>query len=153
METESQGLSRRGLLKGAGVGAAVIWSAPTIMSVGAIASASVNPGPSDCPIGQDWTCGDTVTQCSGTPAPIPNCGLPSDFICICDVDTEGRTFCWNNYCCANTIECSSSSDCSGEQRCVSSCCPSSTTFTCAPPCGANLPGDQSAHRGGGTAAG
>ncbi|MGH2746791.1 MAG: hypothetical protein ACRDKB_02555 [Actinomycetota bacterium] len=137
-------VSRRGVLKRAGVGAAIVWSAPVLTSLASPAYAQggtppSGPGPSDCTIGRDWTCGQVIEECTGDPANPPPC--------VCDVDTEGRTFCWNNYFCADTSVCSSSDDCPGDARCVSSCCSSSTTFTCAPPCGQTLPGASSSSSG------
>jgi hypothetical protein len=118
------GISRRRMLKRIGAGAAIAWSAPVLTSLRTPAFAQVSPGA--CPA---WNCGDPITECGGTP-----CGLGP---CVCDVDTEGKPFCWDNiFCSDGATPCSSSSECPSGWRCSTNCCGQ----TCLPECGTCGPG-------------
>jgi hypothetical protein len=82
------------------------------------------------PACQPWECGDPIVECGS--------GCGNGPLCICDVDVEGDSYCWDNYLCdpaCGAIACGSSADCagigSGNWRCITSCCGQ----TCAPPCG------------------
>jgi hypothetical protein len=114
-----EGISRRRMLKRIGAGAAVAWSAPVITSLSSPAFAQTTPR---CEV--DWQCGD----------PIDVCGEGDGEICVCDLDTEGRSFCWNDFSCGdpNAVPCNSSDDCAGNPfpRCASSCCGQ----VCSPEC-------------------
>lgn len=129
------GLSRRSALKRIGVGAAVVWSAPALLSTGNAfgAPTSDNPlcSPGNC---TDYTCGG-YTQC-GTE------GLFG--ICVCDITVEGNCFCWANFYCSTVSACNGTADCPAGYACVTTCCGQ----TCAPPCGVIL----SSEVGGATAA-
>jgi hypothetical protein len=122
-EQEHNRLSRRDALTRIGVVGAVAWSAPIISSIRTPAFAQ---SPSCLP----WECGDPIVEC-GSP-----CGIGP---CVCDVDVEGNSFCWDNYSCdpaCGAIACTSNTDCdaigSGNWGCIVSCCGNPT---CAPPCG------------------
>jgi hypothetical protein len=141
MEGPKNRISRRGMLKRLGAGAAVAWSAPIISSLRTPAFAQY----ALCR-GETFECGGPFTECGGTP-----CG---EGPCVCDVDLEGNEFCWDNYRCASSHACSSNSDCAdlgATWRCVTSCCnfipPEHTPGSCAPPCGTCEPNPLRAQRG------
>src|SRR5436190_18833217 len=97
----ADGISRRTMLKRAGAGAAVAWSAPAVFSVASRASAGtpgVNP------------------QCHGNCAELcinqNQCGTGGLFdYCGCTTNTEGDCFCWSNVFCSDVPDCSTSADC------------------------------------------
>ena len=134
-EMSERRISRRSMIKRTAGATAVFWAAPAITTLGSRAYAE---SPARCP-GTDWNCGDTIEQC-GTDGPL---GL-----CVCDVDTEGRTFCWENFFCAGARACTDSDDCAGGYRWATTC----GGRTCAPLCGAGLQGP-SVTQDGPTAAG
>jgi hypothetical protein len=117
-----EGISRRRMLKRIGAGAAIAWTAPVLTSIRTPAFAQ---GAYPCP-GTDWNCGDPIQEC-GTPVP--------GTICVCDVNTEGDTVCWNDFSCGDprATTCASSSDCTDPSfpNCVTTCCGQ----TCGPNCG------------------
>ena len=124
-DTAGLGVSRRRMLKRIGAGAAVAWSAPILTSIRVPAFAQ-SP---QCP-GRDWNCGDEIQICGSG---------PGDTICVCDVNTEGDTICWNDYFCDDprAIACSTSADCGSEfPHCASTCCGQ----TCVPNCGTAVSG-------------
>ena len=130
MSEQVDGLSRRSVLKRIGAGAAVAWSAPAILSIGAARAA----GSSVCQAGIDYLCGnDPGPSCGAAVAP-PN--PPPGFIvaCVCDSDSNGDPFCWNNFLCSTQNACTSNADCQSGHACVTSCC----GRTCAPACGSAL---------------
>lgn len=122
---EFKKISRRKMLKRIGAGAAVAWSAPVLSSLRTPAFAG-HIYPTRCP-GTDWNCGDTIVECAPTD---PGLLAP----CVCDVDTEGNTFCWQNFLCGGAKACTTSADCTAPDRCVTTCCGT----TCGPPCGHTL---------------
>ena len=133
----SDRISRRRMLQRIGVGAAVVWSAPVISSFGSPAFA----GTSQACNGPDWVCGQTLNLC-GSSGPFQRC--------LCDVDVEGKPFCWEDYACPGGGACTTSADCTGGFRCVTNCC---TGTTCAPPCGYSKQRKGQAPKGGQTASG
>jgi hypothetical protein len=140
-EFEASQISRRSMIKRIGAGAAIAWAAPAITSIGSRAAAQESPAPGCVPgLCRDWNCGDEITEC----------GAPADLgPCVCDVDTEGRCFCWNNEFCDVVADCASSADCPAGQRCATSCCGQ----TCLPECGSDAGGAGSARTGGRSAIG
>jgi hypothetical protein len=121
-EHDHTGLSRRHALKRIGIAGAVAWTAPVISSIR-------TPAYAQSPACEPWECGDPIVECGIA------CGASP---CVCDVDVERNTYCWDNYSCdpaCGAIACTSSADCapigSGNWRCITSCCGQ----TCAPPCG------------------
>jgi hypothetical protein len=61
-----------------------------------------------------WSCSTSLTQCGSG-------GLGG--LCVCDLDTEGISFCWANTYCSGLTGCSSSTNCPGGSRCfVGTCC-------------------------------
>jgi hypothetical protein len=139
-ENDNTGLSRRHALKRIGIAGAVAWTAPVLSSIRTPAFAQSPPG---C---APWECGDPIVECGS------GCGgFP---LCVCDVDVEGNSFCWDDYSCdplCGAIPCSTSLECaaigSGNWRCITSCCGTS----CAPPCGeCDLCGNQRVRSGRGS---
>jgi hypothetical protein len=117
----NEGISRRRMLKRIGVATAIAWSTPVVSSMRTPAFAqAISPGA--CP---EWTCGQTLIECGGTP-----CGIGP---CVCDFDVEGNPFCWDNFFCSapEAVICTTSADCPANWRCTTSCCGQ----TCAPTCG------------------
>jgi hypothetical protein len=122
MEAGSEGLSRRTLIKRAGIGAAVVWATPVLTSVG-LGAASGSPA-----------CGPT---CDATCLGLPICGQRPGGgqldLCACSMDDlSGDCFCWQNQYCSTLESCSSTKPCPSGWGCVVSCCGDSYCF---PPCG------------------
>ena len=114
-------ISRRRMLQNIGVASAVAWTAPIVTSIGSKAFASASDA---CHEARDWNCGDTFRIC-GTGG--------YNGLCLCDVDSSGKSVCWGNYLCGdpNATPCTSNADCnSAFPYCVTSCCGQ----TCAPNC-------------------
>jgi hypothetical protein len=123
----TEGISRRRMIKRIGAGAAIAWSAPVLTSIRTPAFAQIY----DCP-GTDWNCGDPFVEC-GVPVP--------GTICLCDLNTEGATICWNDFSCGDprATPCASSADCGSEfPHCATTCCGQ----TCVPNCGTAVSGRQ-----------
>lgn len=117
-------VSRKSLLKRAGVGAAALGGVS--MATAATASADAAPSKS-CTVqgcGSNNQCGE-YNNCLGH-----DC-------CYCWVTTEGCCFCGQDYFCNATISCTSSKGCPGGWACAFTCCGGSQ---CVPPCGKNIPG-------------
>jgi hypothetical protein len=109
---ERNGVSRRTVLRRAGVVGAVAWSAPVLSSLATPAFAGT---PEDCV----WRCGEDITPFA--------CGDN----CFRTVTTEGDCFCWQDFSCTGTT-CTSSATCPPGYRCEpNGCCGGE----CAPPCG------------------
>jgi hypothetical protein len=124
--------TRRDLLRKAGVGAVVMWVAPTVLSIGAVAAASSRPafgavrcvvvcaGESVClaPCGAPtpgFSCGscanifcDTVATACGT-----STGQTSGIPCLCAATVEGDCGCFNEVFSSGTVVCTTSADCVG----------------------------------------
>jgi hypothetical protein len=88
---------------------------------------AVNSGYGFCALplcDSDWTCGDEWNVC-GDSGPLERC--------LCDLDTEGNSFCWEDRLCSDPgiDECTSNSDCQEGWACVTNCCGQ----VCFPPCG------------------
>lgn len=113
------GLSRRSMIKRVSAGAAVVWSAPAILSVSR-ASAAASPNP--CTNGGD--------ACEGLFACGDNCN--------CWVNASGGgNFCgFLAFSCSDTNACTGSdgTDCPSGYNCVATCCGN----ICVAPCGSNL---------------
>src|SRR5688572_282973 len=94
---EGRTISRRKMIAGTLGAAGAVWAAPAIASIGSSAYAATP----QCP-GQDWNCN----------GPFVTCGSSGQLqLCVCDVTTEGNTFCWENFFCGTTPICASSADC------------------------------------------
>jgi hypothetical protein len=122
-------VSRRKIIQRIGAGTALAWSAPVLQSLASPAHAQGGSPvpPTPCPPGLncDGSCG-TFPQCGSS-----NCPRP---VCICDRDTEGNCFCWNDALCADIDTCNSSADCDPGFRCfTNTCC--GAQGVCLPNCG------------------
>jgi hypothetical protein len=113
---EMSGISRRSAIKRIGVGAAVVWSAPAIVSVSRAYGQAGSPGALGCP-----EC-DVNDLCSGQ-------GFCSEdeITCPCSPQLDGETcFCWQgpHDSCANFIRCDpeTQTGCPGDETCVPTCC-------------------------------
>jgi hypothetical protein len=122
-ERTNERISRRDMLKKLGAGAAVAWTAPVVASFGARAFASPHGLKRRCGDGGNWSCGDSQLIC----------GFRGPFdLCLCDLDTEGRLSCWQDFSC-DAQDCVSTADCPTGYRCFpDTCC---GTPKCAPICG------------------
>ena len=123
-------LSRRTMIKGTVGTTAAIWAAPAVTTLGSRAMAAVSLVP-QCPQPPvDFKC-DTVVNC-GNSGPLAQC--------VCDVDTEGKSFCWENFYCNAATDCATSADCPPGYKCVTTCCDIvyGTRTKCAPACGTNV---------------
>lgn len=117
---EPRGLSRRSALTRIGAGAAVIWSAPTLLSIGASASAASGVPCNACS-NNDIAC-DGLNACEGG--------------CNCWVRADGA-----GNCCGVAVEfcspsnaCGAANSCPAGYTCVSTCCGN----ICVAPCGSGL---------------
>ena len=121
-ELTKRRLSRRTMIKGTVGTTAAIWAAPAVTTLGSRAMAvSLVPQCPQPPV--DFQC-DTIVNC-GNSGPLAQC--------VCDVDTEGKSFCWEDFFCAGAQACATSGDCPAGYKCVTTCCGQ----TCAPACGTN----------------
>jgi hypothetical protein len=111
--TSSEGISRRTVIKRAGVVGAVAWTAPVLSSMGAKAFAGTPAACASC------------AEC-----PQPSCG--ADCGCLTDVGT-GDCFCHQFSFCDQLPACADSSTCPDGWVCAVSCCPGGSF--CHPPCG------------------
>jgi hypothetical protein len=109
-------ISRRSALKRIGAGAAVAWSAPVLMSVGANAGAV---------LGSQSTCTQCDTSqgfCDGQ----GECGFtPGLGTCLCSPRPDGTCYCWQYDDvseCANYFRCDTTPDCPAGMVCVPTCC-------------------------------
>jgi hypothetical protein len=132
-----QNVSRRTALKGIGVGAAVAWATPAVLSVASPAfagSTAVN-----CPSGAGCEPA-SGGNCSATHPCGPGCTTGTDTAnigCYGVTDTEGNCFCAQgvNGCGATGAVCTASSECGPGQHCViQSCCGAGHCYDC---CGVN----------------
>jgi hypothetical protein len=111
---EQNPISRRTVIKRAGVIGAVAWSAPVLSSLGTPAFAGTNE---NC----EWQCPDATPPFA--------CGDD----CLRTLTNELECFCWQNFECTGERECFGSAFCPPGYRCVRTCCPEG--MQCAPPCG------------------
>jgi hypothetical protein len=122
-ELETTGVSRRDALKRIGAGAAVAWTAPTLLSMQAAGAGSPHP------------CNITMAPCGkGADCDVPaTCG-PTGSGCACfNVAGDIGQFCSSGeFNCGNQIVCTSSDQCPCGWGCVASCC---GPGVCRPPCG------------------
>jgi hypothetical protein len=122
-DVDDQRLSRRTALKGIGAagGAAVAWSAPTILSTSAAAAATIGPhpcNPADCgPDGCDDQVGCGVASQSGLP-------------CVCTQTFPAGTecICVQNVPCAGLQACDAQLPCPPGFACAVGCCGTSLCF-------------------------
>ena len=125
-DEQAQDVSRRAIIKRAGVGAAVVWVAPVIVTMAKPAAAASNfPGTENCQT--RFVCGD-----------VANCG--PDGSCLCTLTTEGLLFCSNDFSCADVPTCTTSTDCPAGWQCQAAgtgCC---GVGYCLPPCGVGAAG-------------
>jgi hypothetical protein len=129
---EMSGISRRSAIKRIGVGAAVVWSAPAIVSVSRAYGQVGSPGALGCP-----EC-DVDDLCSGQ-------GFCSEdeFTCPCSPQLDGETcFCWqgpHGGCDEFGGRCdpeNGNADCDAGETCVPTCCyVGGATGVCMVPCG------------------
>jgi hypothetical protein len=137
-------ISRRKLLKRAGIGiAAVGWSAPFLTS-SASADVGIDGINAKCNANGQTSCPDCGAQ---------QCATKNGTTCFCFVGVNngvptGCCLCRGNFFCNGATPCTSNSNCPSGFKCVRTCC---GDFFCAPPCGFGI---SSAHVGAGkTAAG
>jgi len=114
-------ISRRTMLKVAGVGAAVVWTAPILSSVRApaFAQGSGGGGCSDCGCDLNTPCNMAI-DCNNSGG-ICNCWVRQDAKCC---------WCGPFDACTNHQPCASQADCSGGEICITNCCGS----LCYAPC-------------------
>jgi hypothetical protein len=108
-EKVGQGISRRSLLKRAGVAGAVAWTTPVIASLRTPAFAA-SPGPNPECIGADC-------------ANFSNCGANAAALCVC-FTTDIGGFCLGSEPCADLVRCpNGTGDCPAGTVClIGSCC-------------------------------
>jgi hypothetical protein len=130
----SSNVTRRKLLKRAGVGAAAVGAGAMVTASSAQAVSSTicidAGGCIDCPAANYPCHGDC---------------------CYCFMSTEGCCFCAEDFFCNGVEACHTSSDCPPGWGCVYSCCGGGTA--CAPPCGTFVPGVNFCHPSHGQAQG
>jgi hypothetical protein len=124
----TRGVSRRTALKGIGAGAAVAWTAPTLLSLSASGAAAGSAVP--C---QDCTNGGAA--CEGIFA----CGNPGPGEeCNCWVRADGNGNCCGgfgiNHQCSPANACGPNLSCPPGYVCIASCCGNA----CVAPCGSGL---------------
>jgi hypothetical protein len=127
---EETTLSRRKLIKRAGVGAAAVWSVPFLTST---ASAGVGIET----LRQACTNTDKSPACVSCGA--QSCATKNGTTCFCFVGVRqnrgsGCCECQGNYFCSGARPCNSNGDCPTGFKCVVSCCGQ----TCAPKCGQGI---------------
>jgi hypothetical protein len=133
-ENPAPEVSRRKLLKRAGVGAAALWAVPLVATTGAAQAA---PGTAKC-AKKLYANGEGCTFCG----PFTQCGKSGQFNeCDCFPTTEGCCFCAEVVYCKEQLACQSSSDCPAGWACLITCCVSLYGYApqCTPPCGYNKP--------------
>jgi hypothetical protein len=121
---EQRPLSRRKLLKRAGVVGAGLWALPMMTS-----SASAGHG-------GRHTCG-TGQQCAGDPCANQTICRPPDSSCSCVQRTDPSgfvCFCHEAQFCSGLTPCAHGADCPPGWACAASCC---AGLNCLPPCGTN----------------
>lgn len=145
-ETQASGISRREMLKKAGiVGAATVWAAPVVQSVMAPATAQVSPPPIPTCTAPDGSCGSPAKNCTSVCPPDQNraCADNSD----CDGNCSGtplvcvkapvgghcytNTGCTQARCNTTTQTCltgATGATCTANSQCVTNKC---TSGTCA----------------------
>ena len=126
MEPEeiATGLTRRKMLKRVGAGAAIVWAAPALTTVGGHAFADVigSPPCARCAVGDD-DCGGQ-TDCGGG--------------CTCLRTADRRCFCHQPISCGDprVTACTTNAECPAGWACSFSCCVGGPL--CHPPCGTTL---------------
>jgi hypothetical protein len=119
-------LSRRTLIKRAGVAGALVWSAPVLSSLTSAAHADGSVVPVPCPGGCDPN-----NPCFGQGP----CDAPGEVFCSCvpEVGT-GDCFCHESSSCSALRDCTTNADCADLTGyvCATSCC---ANAKCIPPCG------------------
>ena len=113
-------VTRRKLLKRAGVGAAVVGAGSMVTAV--TAGAAVNPSPETCiHAGGCFACGDQ-----------PHCGT----CCSCVITVEGCCLCHEFVFCADAHPCHTSTQCPPGWACAHTCCFGGDPI-CVPQCTGN----------------
>jgi hypothetical protein len=139
MEIEEQrtaggGLSRRALVRSIAAGAAVTWSAPTVLSAGAQASAG-SPGP----VAPCEGFPDDVACANGGLNDLQGCNGDPPEICFSSCNQFGDVVCARRQEC-NATDCGPSGSngvCGDGNVCARTCCPEFgglARFQCFPPC-------------------
>lgn len=126
-EEGTHNIDRRTLIKRAGAGAAILWAAPAVTSLGshALAQRGSEAGcGGNCP-------GCTFAQCGGQ-----SCGDLGPCFCVGTDPQSGDCFCSNNFFCGDTPDCVSAADCPEGWVCqLGECAGACGPGVCVPPCG------------------
>jgi hypothetical protein len=120
-EDQLTATTRREILKKVGIGAAVAWSAPAVLSV----DAAFAGGSPRCPA--------DGCQKDGQCAAAATCGPTGDCACFFTTEPGDQTACTNGeFSCSGQQVCQTCDDCPSGWSCVRTCCPDPV---CRPPCG------------------
>src|SRR5947209_19928944 len=113
MDSENK-ISRRSMLKKAGLVGAVAWSAPVLTSLATPAGAAPLRGSRKCTT-QDRTGGTAACHfCTPPTCPGTQCGF-------CFPTTTGCCFCTNNFFCNNVSNCTNRGQCPPGWECGYTC--------------------------------
>jgi len=127
---EETTISRRKLLKRAGVGAAAVWSVPFLAS------------PASADVGIEslrQRCTDPTPTCNSTCGAV-GCGSKNGKACFCYPGAKGANTgsgcceCAGNTFCSQSPPCTSNANCPRGWKCTFNCCGE----TCVPPCGQGI---------------
>jgi hypothetical protein len=130
---EETTLSRRKLLKRAGIGAAAAaWTVPFLSST-ASAGVDIESLRQRC---TDGGLAPTCPSCGSV-----TCGTKNGTTCFCFVGVKGGIGsgcceCVGNFFCSGARACTSNADCPRGFKCTKTCCPGGTF--CAPACGRGI---------------
>jgi hypothetical protein len=140
MIQETQGVSRRRLLKRVAIGGGVVYAAPFMTSTALAGPDNGHPRCNALPGESVKTCGPSPcgaeqTDCRGA--------IPEGSFCTCvprepgsgNETGEGQCFCHEVQFCADIEPCENTGDCPPGWACTSSCCAPGSF--CLPPCGTN----------------
>ena len=128
MDSENT-VSRRGMLKKIGLGAAVVWAAPVLTSLQTPASASTLGKGKRC-TQQNITDPNSQAACNWCVPP----ACPGTQCGFCFPTVKGCCFCTNNFFCSQASPCSTKADCPTGSDCGYTCCSQSQAL-CLPPAG------------------
>jgi hypothetical protein len=136
---EETSISRRKLLKRAGIGAAAVWSVPFLSST-ASADVGIESLANRCHNADN---SPSCPACSGVV-----CATKNGKTCFCDAGVKngvgsGCCVCQGSIFCSDTIHCSGNGDCTTRfgrgWKCAQTCCAGGPV--CVPPCGQGLAAD------------